>query len=266
MRELICVCTAFVIAGCTGVRQPALVIATTTSVQNSGLLEVLLPSYRAATVNVHATGSGRALEMLADGEAAFVISHAPRMEQQLLATHPAWRYQKIAYNHFVVVGPSSDPARVGEARDAVTAFQRIAKSGAGFVSRGDQSGTHEREQELWAAAGIVPGDWLLTSGRGMALALRHADDKQAYTLSDQATFWQLEQRLSLKMLFADDPRLINTYAMLYRADDAEAEAFAHWLNDIGRRIIADFRVQGRPGFTVWPANCAADKPAALPCR
>lgn len=247
---------------------PTLDIATTTSVQNSGLLDTLLPAFTDAAVRVHAAGSGRSLQMLADGAAALVISHAPVAEAEYLAKHPDWRYRKLAYNRFVIVGPSSDPAKVSSAPDAATAFRRIAGARVAFVSRGDQSGTHEREQLLWKLAAVTPpADRLSISGAGMAQALRHTDEKQGYTLSDEATFWQLQRSLSLAQLFDHDPGLLNTYAVIYPSDtNALAARFATWLLDgDGRDRIAQYRIQGRPAFSIWPANCAAEEPSALPC-
>jgi tungstate transport system substrate-binding protein len=247
--------------------RPVITIATTTSVQNSGLLEVLVPAYREAEVRVHATGSGRALVMLADSDADLVISHAPDAEARHLAAHPDWTYAKLAFNRFVLVGPAEDPAQIRSASDAVDAFRRIARSAARFVSRGDQSGTHERELSLWAAAGESPPvDRVLVSGRGMAQALRHAEEMRAYTLSDEATFWQLEHELSLTQLFDRDPRLLNTYAVIDSRRTARAALFASWLlSGEGRAMIAGYRIQGRPAFSVWPAGCPGERPSALPC-
>jgi tungstate transport system substrate-binding protein len=247
---------------------PTLDIATTTSVQNSGLLDALLPAYAAAEVRVHAAGSGRALAMLADGTVPLVISHAPEAEAEYVRQHQQWRYRKIAYNHFIVVGPRADPAKVSAAPDVADAFRRIATAPVFFISRGDQSGTHERELALWKlAAAMPPPDRLLISGAGMAQALRHTDEENGYTLSDEATFWQLEKSLSLVQLFDRDPRLLNTYAVIYPAGNARAEHFAKWLiNGDGRDRIEKSRIQGRPAFSVWPANCPADEPPAVPCQ
>jgi tungstate transport system substrate-binding protein len=128
---------------------PSLDIATTTSVVNSGLLESILPTYSDARVRVHAAGSGRSLAMLEDRTVALVISHAPIAEQEYLARHPEWRYQKLATNRFILVGPDADPAGVRRAAAAKDAFARIAASPAVFISRGDGSGTHERETALF---------------------------------------------------------------------------------------------------------------------
>jgi tungstate transport system substrate-binding protein len=250
------------------VRPPeSLDVATTTSVQNSGLLEALLPYVPDVSVRVHAAGSGRALAMLSDGVVDLVISHAPETEARLLSGHPTWTYRKIAYNRFVVVGPADDPARVRDARDVVDGFRRIAQARAIFVSRGDESGTHERERSLWAAAGVQPDQaQLRVSGQGMAVTLRQADEQHGYTLADEATFWQLQRHVGLVPVLEGDPRLVNTYAVVYPSSGGTAERFATWLaHGEGRARIASFRVQGRVAFTIWPAGCPGDVPSAQPC-
>ena len=243
-------------------------IATTTSVQNSGLLESVLPHFPDATVRVHAAGSGRALAMLSDGIVDLVISHAPETEARALAEHPGWAYRKIAYNRFVLVGPPSDPAGVRGSKDVADAFPRIASQRAVFVSRGDESGTHERERALWAAAGVRPEDaQLQVSGQGMAVTLRQASEQGAYTLADQATFWQLERQIELVPVVEADPLLLNTYAVVHPETVYAATRLATWLAEgDGRARVATFRVQGRIAFTVWPSECPGDTPAALPCQ
>jgi tungstate transport system substrate-binding protein len=245
----------------------ALDLATTTSVHNSGLLDAMRAAYTERTIHAHAAGSGRALEMLRDGIVNVVISHAPDTESRYVAEHPDWSYRKFAYNEFVLVGPADDPAKVRGTTDVVEAFRRIAQSGV-FVSRGDQSGTHEREESLWTLAGVKPPpDRLLVSGRGMALALRHADERKAYTLSDQATFWQFEDQLALRVAVSGDPRLENTYAIIHPRQDEAAAAFAAWLiGGDGRRVIQNFKVAGRPAFVLWPQGCPSDQPQAAVCR
>ena len=238
---------------CTRQTPRALEIATTTSVQNSGLLDVLLPAYRreaGVDVRVHAAGSGRALQMLAEGLAQLVISHAPDAEARALQAHPHWISRRLAHNWFVLVGPSVDPASVRAAADAVDAFRRIAASEAKYVSRGDQSGTHERETALWEAAGTrVPADRYVTSGRGMALVLRHADELQGYTLSDEATFLQLAPEVELEILYRGDRRLLNIYSVIHPPDDGAAAAFAQWLvHGHGRELIASYTIAGKHAF------------------
>jgi tungstate transport system substrate-binding protein len=247
--------------------RPRLDIATTTSVQNSGLLESLLPRFHEATVRVHAAGSGRALEMLEDGVVDLVISHAPQTEARYLAGHPTWSYRKLAFNRFVVLGPSDDPARVRGTTSVVDAFRRIAAAPVDFVSRGDGSGTHERELGLWTRAGRAPpAGRLLVSGRSMAVTLRQAHEKQAYTLSDEATYWQLQRQLDLVVVAAGDDLLLNTYAVIHPRDIDDAARFAEWLTrGDGRSHIDAHVIEGRVAFHVWPVSCPDATPAAVPC-
>lgn len=268
--RIVAVTVAALLTGC---RQspPTLDIATTTSVQNSGLLAVVVPAVEQATgvtLRVHAAGSGRALQMLDAHAVDAVISHAPAAEARLLAGHPDWFYRKLAHNRFVMVGPAADPARIHDAPDGVTAFQRIADSAAAFVSRGDESGTHERENAFWEAAGRRPaGARLIVSGRGMAQALRHADEAAAYTLTDVPTFRQIAGHLELQVLFDAGDQLTNTYAVLHRNDRPDAAAFAAWLlSDAGRTVLGAFLVDGQRGFEPWPKGCASGKPTDVPCR
>jgi tungstate transport system substrate-binding protein len=261
-----------VLSGCSSEEPPTtLTIATTTSVDQSGLLAALAPAYRSESgveVRAHAVGSGQALQMLARGEAALAISHAPNAEAAVLGSRPDWIYRKFAFNEFVVVGPRSDPAHVRESANALDAFRRIAQSSTRFVSRGDQSGTHEKEERLWALAKQRPGpERLIVSGRGMAQALRHADEAEAYTLSDEATFGRFEQQLELVAHYRGDPMLVNSYALLYRADDVLAAKFAQWITSgSGRALIRSFTVDGRKQYSVWPEGCAASAPIDEPCR
>jgi tungstate transport system substrate-binding protein len=252
---------------CRNTRPNYLDIATTTSVQNSGLLETLLPHFQPATVRIHAVGSGLALKMLSDQTVGLAISHAPDTEERYLAEHSDWVYRKVAFNHFLLIGPRDDPAHVRGAADVLDAFRRIAASGATFVSRGDQSGTDEREKLLWKSAGIgLSPERRLISGAGMAVTLRHADEKQAYTLSDDATFWQLEPRLREVVLFSEDARLVNSYAVLFPSNSALAAAFAVWLTrGEGHDRLSAYRIRDHVAFSVWPLGCRSDTPDAQPC-
>ncbi len=249
---------------------PTLTIATTTSVDQSGLLGVLAPAYQSefgVELRAHATGSGRALQMLASGDAAAAVSHAPNAEAVALRDHPDWIYRKFAFNQFIVVEPPTDPAGIRESANAVDAFRRIAQSRARFVSRGDQSGTHEREERLWSLAGQRPGtDRLIVSGRGMAQALRHADEGEAYTLSDEATFRRFQPQLDLAAHYRGDALLMNTYAVVYGPNDPLAAAFARWLTvGRGRSLIRSFAVDGRQEYSVWPEGCYGSTPIDEPC-
>jgi tungstate transport system substrate-binding protein len=242
-------------------------LATTASVRNSGLLGAVIPSFPNAMIHVHATGSGPALEMLADEVIDVALTHAPDSELRYLAAHPDWNYRKFAYNQFVIVGPTEDPADVRHAVDAVDAFRRIAASPMTFVSRGDGSGTHEREQALWHAAGKRPqNERHVISGSGMAEALFLGYERQGYVLSDVATYLHHKPRLDLVVLKANDPRLMNTYAVVYRRSNALAERFAKWLTEgDGGRQVAQFRIGEAAAFMIWPRGCPDDKPNAQPC-
>lgn len=260
--------------GC-GERPPArLTLATTTSVGNSGLLEPLaLAFFRQHRIELrsHLAGSGRALELLANGNADVVISHAPGLEADALRRHPEWRYQKIMFNDFVLVAPRHDPAQVRNARDIGEAMRRIASSPtARFLSRGDRSGTHEREEALWAAAGQRPSpDRLVIGGAGMGATLRMASETGAYTLTDRATFTQIASRLSLAVVVEGGELLLNTYAVIVPSSgslQAQATAFADWLSEgKGRDVIDLFRIgSDLRAFSVWPLESPRHHPGAVP--
>ena len=270
MPLIFAVATLFLVACSPKVPQD-IRIATTTSVQNSGLMDYLRPAFREHSgldLLVHSAGSGRALQLLENGEADLVISHAPLTEERLLAQHPDWSYRKFAHNRFVVVGPVADPAGIASAGDVIDAFQRIADSGARFVSRGDQSGTHEREETLWTLAGRRPsGDRLIVSGRGMAQALRHANEAAGYTLTDEPTFWQLRDQLQLTSLFAADARLQNTYALIAPGNNQRAAVFVRWLApDEGMGRVGSFTIGGKRAYEPWPIDCPGARPADRPCQ
>jgi tungstate transport system substrate-binding protein len=205
--------------------------------------------------------------MLADGTVDAAISHAPEAERRQLAQHPNWSYKKIAHNWFVVAGPDSDPAAVRRAFDALDAFRRIADSGQPFVSRGDESGTHERERSLWEAAGRRPVESrLIVSGRGMGQALRHANEARAYILTDAPTLRQMSGTLDLQTLFEKDARLLNTYAVISRRTNAQAATFEAWLTShAGREALASFLIDGQSAFLPWQAGCTGAQPGDLPC-
>ena len=258
-----------VLAAGSGCARPAepVVLATTTSVGNSGLLDALLPAYKERVVRPVLVGSGRALDMLTSGQADVVISHAPAREAAVLAAHQGLWYRKILFNDFVIVGPESDPARVANAADAVDAMSRIEKSNARFLSRGDESGTHERERELWTLTGEMPGpDRVIVAGAGMGQTLRIASGAGAYTLTDRGTFEALRDSLRLRILHSGDPRLVNTYAVLAKESNRRGLAFAGWIAEgEGRsRLIEALREGGIRGFSIWPEGSPSGLPSALP--
>lgn len=244
--------------------QPPLVLATTTSVGNSGLLDRLLPQY-GEVVRPVLVGSGRAIEMLGNGTADVVISHAPEREAAALREHPGWWYRKILFNDFLIVGPADDPADVRDARSAVDAMRRIAAGGATFLSRGDESGTHEREQALWRETGTRPaGERLVIAGAGMGQTLRIASGTAAYTLTDRGTFEALRASVQLEILHEGDERLLNTYAVLSDPRRPRGEQFAKWLAEgDGQRVLREL-VTGERGFSIWPDSADRNRPDATP--
>jgi len=206
------------LAGALLAAPPPVTLATTTSVQDSGLLDYVLPDFERRSgiaVKVVAVGSGQALELARRGDADLVLAHSPEQEHEFVRQgHGAGRWT-FMYNHFVIVGPEADPARVRTAHSAAQAFERIASARATFVSRADQSGTHMRELALWQAARIEPrGDWYLQAGSGMAATLRLASEKDAYTLSDIGTFLSQRKRLRLAILQERDLELLNEYSLM----------------------------------------------------
>src|SRR6266704_6978069 len=176
------------------VQSKEVLLATTTSTRDAGLLDSLLPVFERQTgytVKVIAVGSGQALAMGRRGDADVVLSHAPDAERALVDSGYFVRRRLVMHNEFLIVGPAGDPAGLRGLSDAVSAFRRIAERRAPFVSRGDQSGTHQREQLFWKRAGfssIPRNDWYIESGQGMGATLQLADEKHAYTLTDRATY------------------------------------------------------------------------------
>ncbi len=200
-----------------------LTLATTTSTQDSGLLDALVPPFREQTgieVKVVAVGTGQALQLGRRGDADVLLVHDPAAEERFMAEGYGASRQPVMYNDFVVVGPAADPAGIKGMKSAVEAFTRIARQPARFVSRGDESGTHQKERAIWKQAGIAPqGDWYLQAGAGMGPVLRLADQKRAYTLTDRGTFLALSGGLDLTVLGEGDPLLRNSYHVIVVAAD-----------------------------------------------
>jgi tungstate transport system substrate-binding protein len=197
-----------------------------------------------------------------------VIAAVKRVESRF-APRPLWFYNKIMFNDFILVGPPDDPAGVKRARTVERAMRAIADAGVRFISRGDSSGTHERERELWSRAGVMPDSGrVVVAGAGMGATLRIAATTRAYTLTDRATFAQYASRGDLKIVFEGGPDLVNTYAVIAARDaHADVRRFTEWLTDgDGRRLIAGYRTTaGTVAFVIWPAGCPRESPAALPC-
>jgi tungstate transport system substrate-binding protein len=196
------------------------ILATTTSTRDAGLLDSLLPVFEAQSgyhVRVVAVGSGQALEMARRGDAEIVLTHAPEAERVLADSGYFVRRRLVMHNDFLIVGSSEDCAKLQGLHDAVAAMRRIAEARALFVSRGDRSGTHLLEQKLWRIAGLTPppsGGWYIESGQGMAATLQMADQKRAYTISDRATYLAWRSKLQLVPLVEGDTLLYNVYHVM----------------------------------------------------
>lgn len=253
---------------------PRIRLATTTSVENSGLLTAILPAFEqeyGVRVDVLPVGSGRALNLLARGDVTAGLTHDPQAEAAGLEAGTIGGYRKIMFNDFVIVGPPEDPASVAQASGIVGALHRIVAAEARFVSRGDASGTHSREQELWRLAGRRPSaDALLETGQGMAATLRVSSERGAYTLTDRATYDQVQPRLRLVVLFEGGAELLNSYAVFWRAglsgvERTQAEALVAWLADgRGRQLVSEFPSSARPVFHVWPVGSPSRHPDDRP--
>jgi tungstate transport system substrate-binding protein len=251
-----------VIAG--AVRTESIVLASTTSVQDSGLLERILPTFTAATgieVRVLAQGTGQALATAARGDADLVLVHDPEAEDRFIAEGHGENRRQIAWNDFVIVGPAGDPAHVGGGHDAQAALRAIAAARAPFVSRGDKSGTDALEKRLWRAIDLKPshttGDvWYRDIGGGMGAALNAAAGMNAYTLTDRGTWLNFANKADLKILVEGDPGLVNRYDVVLldpvKHPDAKHEAacrLREWLvSPAGQAAIGAYTVHGEQLF------------------
>jgi tungstate transport system substrate-binding protein len=215
-----------------------MILATTTSTQDSGLLDEILPLFdkkSECVVKTVAVGSGQAIEMGVKGDADVLLVHSPEDEEQFMADGHGSSREAVMHNDFVVVGPPDDPAGVADAGDAAEALSRIADRKAPFASRGDDSGTHTKELSIWEKAGIEPkGSWYLETGQGMGDTLTIADQKQAYTLSDRATFLATKG-LEADIAFEGSDDLLNNYHVIVVDHDGTntgcAEEFSSWILD-----------------------------------
>nr|MBC7243978.1 substrate-binding domain-containing protein [Chloroflexota bacterium] len=218
-----------------------LILATTTSTRDSGLLEFILPDFERqynTKVDVIAVGTGQALKLGEDGNADVLLVHARVNEEAFMKAGHGIRREDVMYNDFVIVGPASDPAGIKRLNSAAEAFQRIAQAQAPFISRGDESGTHSKEKSIWKTVGIEPqGTWYISAGQGMGAVLTIADEKQAYALSDRATYLVRKlQGLDLEILVEGDPILFNPYGVIAvnpvkneKINAELANAFLDWI-------------------------------------
>ena len=227
------------LAACNQFGKPAIILATTTSTQDSGLLDELIPVFEDQSgyiVKVIAVGTGQALKMGQDGNADILLVHAPDAEKVLIENGSAIDRRLMMHNDFVLVGPADDPAGIQGMKVPENALKQIGESEVVFVSRGDDSGTHKKELSLWAQAGTDPeGEWYLESGQGMGATLRIASEKGAYTLTDRATYLSQRETLDLAILLEGNSSLLNIYHVM-RVNPRE------WpnINEDGALALIDF--------------------------
>jgi len=260
---------AFSLLGCggpetggEGPEHPDLILATTTSTQDSGLLDELIPIFEGQTgyrVKTIAVGTGEALAMGRRGDADVLLAHAPDKEKELVAEGAAVNRRILMHNDFLIVGPADDPAGVHGMDSGVEGLLRIAEAEASFASRGDNSGTHILEMALWEAASLEPtGEWYLSSGQGMGATLFIASEKATYVLTDRGTYLALRERLDLIPHVEGDPLFLNIYSVMQvnperfpRVNEAGAQAFSDFLlSQEAQEMIRTFGVDrfGQPLF------------------
>jgi tungstate transport system substrate-binding protein len=241
-----------------GLAGKKITLATTTSTQDSGLLDVLVPAFEEETgikVDVVAVGTGQAITLAKEGNADVLLVHARADEDKFVEEGYGSEAWDVMYNQFLIVGPGEDPAGVKDTTDALEALSRVAESGAKFVSRGDDSGTHKKELGIWKKAEIDPSgqEWYISAGQGMGDTLKMADELRAYALTDEATFLAMD--LELEVVSKGDPSLLNPYGIINVNSSKEPEAASAFINFIvgekGQKIIGEFGKEefGSPLFT-----------------
>jgi tungstate transport system substrate-binding protein len=238
------------------------ILSTTTSTQDSGLLDLLVPvfekqsGYSVKTISV---GTGQALALAAKGDADVALVHAPSLEKKYVAGGQLQNRRLVMYNDFVIIGPKDDPAKIRTVKSTLAALKAIEQAKAAFVSRGDNSGTHTLEKSLWKEAGIQPnGPWYIESGQGMGATLNIANERNAYAITDRGTYLALGKRVTLPILVQGDRALLNIYSVMEvnpangpRVNTAGGKAFADFMvSPQAQNLIKNFGVEkfGQPLF------------------
>jgi tungstate transport system substrate-binding protein len=235
-------------------------MATTTSTDNSGLLDVLNPVFEKThnvKLDVISVGTGKAIRLGKNGDVDLILVHAPGAEKKFVNEGSGVEREPVMHNDFVIVGPVTDPANLKSAKNSIDAMSKLVDAKHVFVSRGDDSGTHKKEKILWSSAGAEPtGDWYLSVGQGMGVVLRIADDKEAYTLTDRGTYLAYKDKMKLRIVFENDSGLFNPYHVIM----VNPEKHPHVKNDLARKyskfirsnegqgLIRNFKVNGQVLF------------------
>ncbi len=247
----------------TSVADPVIVVQSTTSTANSGLYDAILPQFEKQTgirVNVVAVGTGQAIKNATRGDGDVLLVHAKAAEEKFVAD--GWGVDRfdLMYNDFIFVGPDNDPAGLSDATSAVDALIRISSGRALFASRGDDSGTHQKERILWTSAGIDPttssGDWYRETGSGMGATLNVAVGMNAYAMTDRATWMSFGNKLGFKIVFDNDQQLFNQYGIILvnpsrhpHVNAKDGQIFINWmLGEKGQMAIANFTLDGQQLF------------------
>ena len=241
-----------------------ILVQSTTSTQNSGLFDHILPKFTQSTgieVRVVAVGTGQALKNARNGDGDVVLVHSKADEEKFVADGWGLKRHDVMYNDFAIVGPASDPAGIAGLKDADQALKKIAEVEAPFASRGDNSGTHKAEIRLWKRTKVDPtkasGDWYLETGSGMGATLNTAVGKHAYTLTDRGTWLGFANKRNFKVLVEGDPQLFNQYGVTLvnpakhpRVRTEKGQAFVDWLTGVeGQKAISNFKIDGQQLFT-----------------
>jgi tungstate transport system substrate-binding protein len=263
MKKVFCFLLVVFLTACIKTSpNPRLLLASTTSTQDSGLLDVLLPAFEEATgysVQLISTGSGQALKIAQEGNADVILLHSPSAEKDFMTQGFGIDRRLVMHNDFVIIGPANDPAKIN-GKNPVEALKKIYQTQANFVSRGDDSGTHVKELALWKSAGINPAGqpWYIETGQGQGATISIANEKDGYALTDRGTFLTFQANVILKILVQNDKSLLNVYHVITVNPDkwpqvnlAGAKAFADFItSQQGQQIIREFGVDkyGQPLF------------------
>jgi tungstate transport system substrate-binding protein len=254
---------ALVLCASAHAQEKFITVASTTSTEQSGLFKHLLPVFEAKTgikVRVVAVGTGQALDIGRRGDADVVLVHAKPLEEKFMAEGQGVKRYDVMYNDFVLIGPKSDPAKVAGMKDVAAAFRRIRETQAPFVSRGDRSGTHFAELEIWKLAGVdiaqAKGSWYRDTGQGMGPALNTAAAMNAYILADRGTWLSFRNRGDLTIVVEGDKRLYNQYGVMLvnparhpTVKKEMGQAFVDWLISAeGQKAIAEYKINGEQLF------------------